>query len=262
MANELLFDVAGGVATITLNRPEKKNAFTDEMVQTWISLLDECGRRDDVNVVVVTAAGDTFSAGGDMGGLKEKSEQTPLEAKDRISRNTQALVARAVAFEKPLIAAINGAAIGGGMDIALMCDVRLGSESARFCESYARMALIPGAGGAYFLPRIVGASAALDLFWTARWVNASEALQLGLLNRVFPDSEFRDGVASYAHQIASAAPVSMRFIKRLVYQGLKTDLATHFDALSSHIALVRTSNDHREAVAAFKEKREPKFTGS
>lgn len=262
MDSELLFDVGNGVATITINRPEKRNSFTDDMIRQWVSWLEECRTRDDVNVIVFTGSGSTFSSGGDVGAFKGKAEQTPLQAKAAMVANTQSLARKVAEIDKPIIAAVNGAAVGGGMDVALMCDVRLAAASARFAETYSKMALVPGVGGAFFLPRIVGAAAALDLFWTARWVESDEALKLGLVNYVHPDDEFRDKVRDYAERVAAAAPLSVRVIKRLVYQGLQTDLPSHLDALSSHIALIRTSADHKEAVAAFQEKRPPRFTGS
>ena len=176
--------------------------------------------------------------------------------------NTQRLTRKVFEIDKPIIAAVNGAAVGGGMDLALMCDVRLASEKARFAETYAKMGLVPGVGGSWLLPRIIGQSAALDMFWTSRWVDAQEALSLGIVTRVFAEETFRDGVRAYAEQIAAGAPNSIRYIKRLVAQGLTTDIHTHLDTLSSHLALIRTGEDHKEAVAAFREKRAPKFTGS
>jgi len=164
-------------------------------------------------------------------------------------------------LDKPLIAAVNGPAVGGGMDVALMCDVRVAAQSARFAETYARVGLLPGVGGAWFLPRIIGPAAALDLFWTGRWVEADEALTLGIVNRVFPDDEFADAARTYATEIANAAPLSVRAIKKLVYQGLESSLDTHLDALAAQLAVVRTSADHKEAIAAMKEKRKPNFTG-
>ena len=263
MTDELLFEVADGIATITLNRPDKRNSFTDEMVRQWVAWLDDCKTRDDVRVIVFAAAGDrAFSSGGDTGGLAEKAQQTPLQAKERMMANTQALTRKVAEIDKPIIAAVRGAAVGGGMDLALMCDVRLAAASARFAETYAKVGLLPGVGGAWLLPRLIGPAAALDLFWTARWVDADEALRLGIVNRVFPDDEFRAGVADYARALADAAPTSIRYIKRLVHQGMTQDLHTHLDALSSHIALVRTGEDHKEAMAALREKRAPKFTGS
>ena len=224
MENELLFDVENGVATITINRPEKRNSFTDEMIRQWVAWLEDCRTRDDVKVIVFTGSEKSFSSGGDVGGMKDKAEQTPLQAKQRMIENTQSLARKVAEIDKPVIAAVNGVAVGGGMDVALMCDVRLATASARFAETYAKMGLVPGVGGAYFLPRIIGTAAALDLFWTCRWVDAGEALSLGLVNHVYPDEEFRSEVKEYAQQLTHAAPLSLRFIKRLVYQGLNTDL--------------------------------------
>lgn len=262
MKDELLFDVANGVATITINRPDKRNSFHDDMVRQWVAWLEDCRTREDVKVIVFTGAGGSFSAGGDTSRFQEKSEVTPLQAKAGMQANTHSLARKVAEIDKPLIAALNGTAVGGGLDVALMCDVRLATASARFAETYARMGLLPGVGGAWFLPRIIGTAAALDMFWTARWVDAEEALSLGLVNRVFADDTFHAEVISYAEQIAAAAPMSVRMIKKLVHQGLDADLHSHLETLSSHIALIRTSNDHREAVAAAKEKRAPNFTGT
>ncbi|WP_236638313.1 enoyl-CoA hydratase/isomerase family protein [Mangrovicoccus ximenensis] len=260
--DELLFEVENGVATITINRPDKRNSFHDDMVRQWVAWLEECKDREDVKAIVFTGAGSkSFSAGGDTSRFKDKAEQTPLMAKEGMTRNTQSLARKVAEIDKPLIAAINGMAVGGGLDVALMCDVRLMSASARVAETYAKMGLIPGVGGAWFLPRIVGEAAALDMFWTSRWVDAEEALSLGLVNRVFPEESFAEEVRAYAEQIAGAAPLSVRFIKRMVRSARDTDLLNHLDALSSHIALVRTSEDHKEAVAAFKDKRKPVFKG-
>jgi enoyl-CoA hydratase/carnithine racemase len=262
MTDDLLFSVDDGVATITINRPAKRNSFTDEMVTQWVTWLEDCRTRDDVKVIVFTGADSHFSSGGDVSGLEGKAQQTPIEAKERMRHGPHALLRKVGEIDNPIIAAVNGAAVGGGMDLALMCDIRLATKSARFSETYAKMGLVPGVGGAWLLPRIIGTSAALDMFWTSRWVESEEALQLGLVNHVYDDSEFREKVAAYAASISAGAPLSLRYIKRLVYQGLDTDLTTHLDVLSSYIALVRTSQDHKEAVAAFKEKRLPRFLGA
>lgn len=258
---DLLFAVEDGVAIFTLNRPDKHNAFTDEMIRRWVALLGECATRDDVACVLFAAEGKSFSAGADTSRLAGNSEQTPIAARDRMRNNAHALVRAVARFEKPLVAAVNGSAVGGGMDLALMCDVRLAAQSARFAETYAKMGLLPGVGGAWFLPRIIGMSAALDLFWSCRWVGADEALKLGLVSQVLPDEEFAQGARNYAKSIAKAAPLSVRAIKQLVKQGMETTLDAHLDALATQLAVVRTSEDHKEAVAAFKDKRKPEFKG-
>jgi enoyl-CoA hydratase/carnithine racemase len=262
MDDELLFGVENGVATIAINRPDKRNSFTDQMIDRWVRLLEECRSRDDINVIVFTGSGSWFSAGGDIGGFDEKAQMSPLEVKEHIASHAQSLARKVAEIDKPIIGGINGSAVGGGMDIALMCDVRLAAASARFSETYTKLGLIPGVGGTYSLPRLIGTSSALDLFWTCRWVDADQALAIGLVNHVFSDDTFAESVKSYAERVANAAPLSIRFIKRLVYKGLATDLTSHLDSLSGYLALVRTSRDHREALAAFKEKRQPRFTGS
>ena len=262
MDDDLLFEVADGVATITLNRPDARNAFTDEMVGRWTALIEECRARDDVRVVVFAAAGRSFCAGADTSRLAGAAGQAPVQARARMAAVAHALVRAVARFDKPLIAAVNGAAVGGGMDIALMCDVRIAARSARFAETYAKMGLLPGVGGAWFLPRIVGTAAALDLFWTGRWVDADEALRLGLVTRVVEDDMFVDSVNSYAREIAMAAPLSVRAIKALVHQGMTIGLDAHLDALAAQLAIVRTSEDHKEAIAAAREKRPARFTGA
>ena len=164
-------------------------------------------------------------------------------------------------IDKPLIAAVNGAATGGGLDVAMMCDIRLAADTARFAETYAKLGLFPAAGGAYYLPRLVGTARALELLWTSRFIDAQEALDIGLVNHVYPEAEFRDCVREFATSIAEAAPLSVRTIKRALYQGLEMDLTSHLDQGSSHLAAIRLSKDHQEAVAAFKEKRKPNFKG-
>lgn len=259
MADDILLQVESRIATIVLNRPEKRNAFTDEMLLEWIGMLDECQRRKDVNVIVITGAGTAFCAGGDIGRMEEKAARGPLGAKNDLWEITQTLPRKMSEIDKPLLAAVNGPATGGGLDVALMCDIRLASSTATFAQTYARLGLFPGAGGAYYLPRLIGASKALELFWTSKFVNAAEALDMGLVNHVYPQEEFQDQVRAYAETIANAAPLSVRYIKRALYQGLETSLVTHLDQASSHMATIRTSKDHMEAVAAFREKRTPNF---
>jgi enoyl-CoA hydratase/carnithine racemase len=261
VAEDLLFEVAEGVAVFTLNRPEHRNAFTDEMIRRWIDCLDECEARQDVRAILFAANGESFCAGADTARLAGNAEQTPLDAQSRMRGNAHALVRAVAACRKPIVAAVNGAAVGGGMDLALMCDVRIAAEKARFAETYAKMGLLPGVGGAWYLPRIIGSAAALDLFWSGRWVDAQEALRLGLVSRVLPNEGFAAAARDYAQTIADAAPLSVQGIKRLVCQGRGIGLDAHLDALAAELAVIRTSDDHKEAVAAFKDKRTPRFTG-
>lgn len=262
MSEYVVSSVADKVATIRLNRPEKLNAFTDDMITAWVALLEQYRTSPDVNVIVLTGTGRAFSTGGDVGRFDEYASNTAAGIKARLSENVQRLALKCQEIDKPLIAAVNGVATGGGVDISLMCDLRFAARSARFAETYVRMGLIPGAGGAYYLPRIVGTAKALELFWSSEAIGAEEAERIGLVNRVFDDDKLAEGTQAFAARLARGAPLAVKLVKRILYQGLNTDLRGALDLVASNMPVVRMSQDHKEAVAAFKEKREPRFTGN
>jgi enoyl-CoA hydratase/carnithine racemase len=261
MSAYLVSTVTDKVATIRLNRPEKLNAFTDDMITTWVGLLEEYRSREDVNVIVLTGTGRAFSTGGDVGKFSDYAGNTAAGIKARLSENVQRLAMRMQDIDKPVIAAVNGLATGGGVDIALMCDMRFAARSATFAETYVKMGLIPGAGGAYYLPRIVGVAKALELFWSSEAVDADEALRIGLVNRVFDDDQLAAQTQAFAARLARGAPLAMKLVKRILYRGMETDLRGALDLVASNMPVVRMSEDHQEAIAAFREKREPKFSG-
>lgn len=261
MSEQLKFEVgADKVAVITLNRPEKLNAFTPEMREAWLAALEDCRTSDEINVIVITGTGRAFTTGGDVGKFDDSAQESPGQMRDRIL-DTQRLALKFDEIDKPVIAAVNGLATGGGMDIALMCDLRFAAKSARFAETYNRIGMIPGAGGAYYLPRVVGLSKALQMFWSADFVDADEALRIGLVDEVHPDERLMEKTLAFAGRIAGHPNLALRLTKKIVYQGLDTDLRTALNLAASSMPIVRSSEDHREAVAAFKEKRKPKFTG-
>ena len=261
MSKYLQFEIADGIATLTLDRPEKLNAFTNDMLQGLVEALDDCEDRDDVRVVILTGAGRGFCSGGDVGTMGEAADNRTHVTKKRIWRDVQAFPKRLARFEKPIIAAVNGVAVGGGLDLALACDIRVASQSARFSETYAKIGLAPGGGGAYFLPRIIGQARALEMLWTAEFIDATQALEIGLVNHVYPNEDLMAETQKLAARIAAMPPLSVQLIKRAVAQGLNTDMTTAFDLISSHIAVVRAGEDHPEAIAALKEKRAGKFVG-
>ena len=261
MTENFIFEVSDNIATLTLNRPAKLNAFTRDMLEALVASFDECEARDDVRVVILTGTGRSFSTGGDIGGMGEEVDNRPHITKDRIWTGIQAFPKRLARFDKPVIAAVNGLAVGGGMDLALACDFRVAAQSARFAETYAKIGLAPGGGGAYFLPRLVGTGRALEMLLTAEFIDADTALEIGLVNHVFPNDTMMAETLKIAKRIASMPPLSVRLIKRAVYQSLNADMDTAFDLISSHIAVARAGADHPEAIAAFKEKRAGKYVG-
>ena len=246
---DLEISTAHGVTVARLNRPEKKNALSEEM----LDLLR-----------VITGAGDAFCSGGDLGRRSAESaagDPTPLERRTRLQKVTHKVALAVEQFEKPLIAAVNGAAVGAGMDLALMCDLRVASRSARFSEGYIRVGLLPGNGGCYFLPRLVGTARALELLWTGDFVAAEEALAIGLVNHVYSDVELMQQTLELAKRLAGAPPIQVRDIKKLTYQSLRTDLRTSLESVAANMAVVQSTADYKEAIQAFKEKRQPKFQG-
>jgi enoyl-CoA hydratase/carnithine racemase len=204
MTDTIRYEVADRIATITLNRPERMNAFTWEMVDAWAAALTEAQSDDKVFVVIVTGAGKAFCSGGDIQGMGERGERTPLQRKTELAGHVHRIPLALESVDKPVIAAINGAAAGAGLDLALQCDLRYAAASARLGETYVRVGLVPGAGGTWFLPRLVGTAKALELFWTGDLISAEEAERIGMINKVLPDEQLMDHVRTVADKIANA----------------------------------------------------------
>lgn len=261
MNEPVLFEVRDHVATLTLNRPEKLNAFTPEMLEALVARIDDCQRREDVRAVVLTGAGRGFCSGGDVSAMGADADNRAHVTKDQVWNDIQAFPKRLATFDKPIIAAVNGPAAGGGMDLALACDLRVAGESASFAETYAKIGLLPGGGGAFFLPRLVGTGMALELLLTAEFIDAAEALRIGLVNHVYADDELAQRAQALATRMARLPPLSCRLIKRAVYHGLNGDMMGSFDLISSHIALAKQGPDHAEAIAAFRERRDGEYRG-
>jgi enoyl-CoA hydratase/carnithine racemase len=258
--SELRYEVADRVATITLDRPDKLNAFTAAMIDAWAEALAAAQRDDAVHVVVVTGAGRAFCAGGDVGRMGAEAPSA-LELKNELWERIHRIPRTLETMDKPVIAMVNGLAVGAGMGMCLMCDVRIAAAEARFSTGYVRVGLVPGDGDTYFLPRLVGTARALELFWTGEMIDAAEALRLGIVNRVVPSAALAEATYALARQIADGPQVAIRLTKRLVYQSTRLDLRTHLDLVSSHMAIVRQTADHAEGIAAFRERRPPRFQG-
>ena len=251
MTDNLRFYIEEGIGRIVLDRVERMNAFTFAMIDAWTLALEECRRNDAVKVVVVTGQGSAFCSGGDIVEMGERLEQTPEQRKAELFERIERIPLALEDLDKPVIAAVNGVATGAGMDLALMCDLRYAAESARFAETYVHVGLVPGAGGGHYLPRLVGTAKALELFWTGDFIDAQEAKRIGIVNEVFPDDRLAAEVDRIAAKIAKAPPLTLRMIKRAVYQGMRNDLRTNLDLISSHYAVITATERHRDAVRSF-----------
>jgi len=247
-----------GVCTLTMNRPEKLNAFCQEMIDRWAELLREALADPAVKVLVLRGNGRAFCVGGDATQMMGRAAEDSLARKNYIWEHIHQIPLLLHRGDKPIIAAMHGAARGAGLDMALMCDLRVAAESASFAESYINMGLMAGDAGTWTLPRLIGASAALDLFWTGRTLTAPEALQMGLINRMAPDEKLMDVTYELARTIASKPQQAVHFFRRSVYQGLQMEFTTHLDMVSSHFAILRDSPDHHAKVKEFLSKRSPR----
>jgi 2-(1,2-epoxy-1,2-dihydrophenyl)acetyl-CoA isomerase len=251
MTQQLLFTVSDGVAKITLNRPERMNAFTFEMIDAWTAALHQCRTDDAVKVILLTGAGSAFCSGGDIVEMGDRLQQTPEQRKNELFNRIERIPLALEDLDKPVIAVVNGVATGAGMDMALMCDIRYAAQSARFAETYVKVGLVPGAGGAHFLPRLVGVSKALELFLTGEFIEADEALRLGIVNKVFPDETLMEEVEKIARRMVKAPALTLRMTKRAIYQGMRNDLRTNLDLISSHYAIITATQEHKDLVNKF-----------
>ncbi|MUL49481.1 enoyl-CoA hydratase [Mycobacterium sp. CBMA293] len=261
--DELQWSLDDGVGTIRLNRPDARNAFTFPMIEEWARLLRAAKHDDTVRVIVLTGAGDkAFCSGVDLSSISNANpDLTPLQRKSQLHDQIHQVAHALADLDKPVIASINGVAVGAGLDMALMCDLRIMSTSARVSEGYVKVGLTPGDGGAYYLPRIVGTSKALELLLTGDFIDAAEAHRIGLVNRLAAPEDLADETMRLARTIADHPPVTVRMIKRATYQSAETDLRTALDLISSHFAVVAATEDATEALAAMKDKRTPHYSG-
>ena len=272
-SQETIYNVADRVATITLNRPDKLNAWTAIMEQEVRAAVEDAERDKDIRVIVLTGAGRGFCAGADISllstvatkGLGSKARAQVLRVKGtrRGARaDFQKKYSYFAAVEKPVIAAINGPVVGLGLVITLYCDLRFASDAARFGTAFSRRGLIAEYGMAWMLPRIVGVPHALDLMFSARMIDAGEALRMGLVNQVYPQDIFLQKVGEYARDLAAnVSPRSTRIIKRQTYEALFQGLGEAFDISEREMIASLQSEDFKEGVAHFLEKRAPAFTG-
>jgi len=255
----VLVDQLDGIATVTLNRPEARNALSLEMLEALVAALHRLDGDTSVRVVVVRGAGEHFCAGGDVK-LTQAHRPTAAEVQARVESMNGAVQALA-SFRTPTIAMVDGFAVGAGCNLALACDLVVASDRARFSEIFARIGLIPDGGGTYFLPRRVGLARAKELVFTTDMIEAREAERIGLINRVVPAGVLADETQALARRIAAGPPRALAMAKSLLNRSLQVDLDTSLAWEALGQGLMATSEDHREGLAAFFEKRPPRFGG-
>jgi len=260
----ILFRVDDGLAWITLNRPDVKNAINDEMREALIAALLQVGRDEAIRAAVLTAAGDMFCPGADLwSGRKEGQPEAahPGRARSLMRQNSQRMIRTVLEIEKPIIAAVNGAAAGMGAHLALACDLVVMAEEARLIEVFARRGIAVDAGGAYLLSRLLPIHKAKELVFFADDVPAAEALRLGLCNRVVPRAELETAAREWGERLAKGPTFALGLSKRLLERAYRGDLETCFEEEAMAQSLVAQSDDMREGVRAFAERRKPEFKG-
>jgi enoyl-CoA hydratase len=254
----LIYEKSDGVATITLNRPEALNTFNKDVIEEILRALEDAKNDENVRVVVLTGAGEkAFSAGADIKGMVG---MTALKARE-LSFMGERLCLALENLEKPVIAAINGYALGGGLEVAMSCDFRIASENARVGQTEVNFGLIPGWGGTQRLTRLVGMTKSKELIFTGKMVDARAAEQLGILNMVTPADKLRETVRQFAVELASKPPVAVKVAKALINKGANIGLDSALALEREGFGVVASSEDLKEGVSAFVEKRKPVFKG-
>lgn len=249
---------------LTLNEPEARNPLSDELVDSLVDALTSINADPSVSCVVITGAGPAFCAGGNLKDMRAGAGMfggTPTQMRTKYVRQIQRIPRAMYELEVPAIAAVNGPAVGAGCDLAMMCDLRIASTNASFAESFLRVGLISGDGGAWFLPRAVGLARAYEMAFTADPVPAEKAAAWGMVNDIVDPARLRDSALSLAARICRHPPEALRLMKRLMRDSMQSTLSQNLDLAALMQSAVQHSDDFREAVAAIFEKREPRFLG-
>lgn len=262
MANFLKIERDGAIVTLTMNQPEARNPLTgNTAVPEFLAACEEIGADMSIRAVIVTGAGSAFCSGGNVKDMQKYEDEAlrPIAIRDEYRRGIQRLPLALYYLEVPTIAAVNGPAIGAGCDLACMCDIRIASEQARFAESFIKVGIVPGDGGAWLLPRVVGRSKAAEMSFTGEMLDAQQALACGLVSRVVPAERLLDEARELAGRIAANPGPTLRLTKRLLREGEHQRLDSLLELSAGFQALAHKTPQHREAVQAFIEKRAPKF---
>jgi|TARA_B100000315_G_scaffold253395_2_gene292095 enoyl-CoA hydratase/carnithine racemase len=265
MADPILYEHQDHIVTLTLNRHETRNAISsDEMIEAIEDAAQRINQDRNVRAAIITGEGSAFSSGGNVKDMRDKAGMfngTPPELRDGYRFGIQRIPLAVYDLEVPIIAAVNGPAIGAGCDLTMMCDMRIASEKAIFAESFVKVGLIPGDGGAWFLPRVVGLSRANEMAYTGEPVDAATALAWGLVSKVVAPEELMPEARQLAGRIAVNPPTALRMTKRLIKESQHARLDSMLEMSASLQALAHQTEDHAEAVRAIIDKRPPQFKG-
>jgi len=254
----IIYEKNEAIATITLNRPEALNAFSEEVIEEVLQAVEDAKNDESIRVAVLTGAGEkAFSAGADIKAMKGMNA---LKARE-LSLMGEKLCCTLENMEKPVIAAMNGYALGGGLEVAMSCDLRIASENARMGQTEINIGLIPGWGGTQRLTRLVGVGKAKEMVFTGRIIDAKTAEQVGIVNVVVPADKFKEAVKQFAAELATKAPVAIKVAKVLINKGAEIGLDAALALEREGFGVVASTEDLQEGVAAFTEKRKPTFKG-
>jgi enoyl-CoA hydratase/carnithine racemase len=248
---------------ITLNRPEASNAYSMKMVSGLVEVLKHADLDHDVRAIVITGSGKSFCAGGDIKAMQGKTGMFAGESnqlREAYQAGIQQIPLTISNLKTPLIAMVNGAAVGAGCDLAAMCDLRLASQEASFAETFAKVGLVPGDGGAFFLTRLVGFGKAMEMFLTCRTFSALEALGMGLVNQVVLPNELKAKTEELVERLVALPPIALQMTKKALVHAYQNDLNSHLELMAAYQGITQRSSDHFVALEAMMEKKKPTFT--
>lgn len=260
---DIVYAKENGIATITLDRPDKMNAFTPDMMDSLYRAIEDSAGDRGVRAIIITATGRAFCAGADVKAMAERFDRPDAPGNPVMETRGGRIPLHLLMqrCDKPIIGAINGVAVGGGLDFACACDIRIASDKARFAEVFVRRGMMPAAGGTYYLPRIVGIDRACLMAWTGDMIDAQEAERIGLVTMVVPHDELDLAATELAEKIAKGPPLAIQRTKRAIYEGLEMDLEATLRYVGAVVSELNETEDHKEGARAFVEKREPVFRG-
>jgi len=261
MAGEnITVNIKEGIATVTLNRPENLNILDEALKSDFVSIMPQLDSNNDVRVLILTGSGKAFCAGGDIRAFKKRYDNF-VKRGGATPYYINILGETLLNVSKPIIAAINGQAIGGGLSMILACDIRIASDTAIFNAGFVRVGLTPELGSSFTLPRLVGIAKAFEMVMTARDISSYEAERIGLVNRVVPADELHEASLEVAKQIASHPPIAIRMAKKAIRHGIEFSAKEALDYETHLMTYCFSTRDHNEAISAFLEKRKPEFKG-